>query len=176
LPEPYVQAMLKGIVGVELAVARLEGKFKLSQNRPAGDRPRIISALDARGDPESAAAVALMREREPAPLSLTCQRPSLRHGTQWMIEYAGDHQALFRNASDLGSSNRIRSEARELRTQARQGEVHEGADFGATSVRSATGQQVHARRPGRIAAASRHRTRGLRDVGTRRSAARRWPD
>src|ERR1700726_3744125 len=52
LPEPYVQAMLKGIVGVELAVAKLEDKFKLSQNRPAGDRPRIISALDARGDPE----------------------------------------------------------------------------------------------------------------------------
>jgi transcriptional regulator len=48
LPEPYVQAMLKGIVGVELAVARLECKFKLSQNRPAGDRPRVISALDAR--------------------------------------------------------------------------------------------------------------------------------
>jgi transcriptional regulator len=66
LPEPYVQAMLNGIVGVELAVARLEGKFKLSQNRPAGDRPRIISALDARGDSESAAVAALMRNREPA--------------------------------------------------------------------------------------------------------------
>jgi transcriptional regulator len=66
LPEPYVQAMLKGIVGVELAVARLEGKFKLSQNRPAGDRPRIIAALDARGDPDSAAVAALMRNREPA--------------------------------------------------------------------------------------------------------------
>jgi transcriptional regulator len=66
LPEPYVQAMLKGIVGVELAVARLEGKFKLSQNRPAGDRPRIIAALDGRGDPDSAAVAALMRNREPA--------------------------------------------------------------------------------------------------------------
>ena len=43
--------MLKGIVRVELAVAKLEDKFKLSQNRPAGDRPQIISALDARGDP-----------------------------------------------------------------------------------------------------------------------------
>jgi transcriptional regulator len=67
LPEPYVQAMLKGIVGVELAVARLEGKFKLSQNRPAGDRPRIISALSARSDPDSRAVAALMRDREPAP-------------------------------------------------------------------------------------------------------------
>jgi hypothetical protein len=67
LPEPYVQAMLKGIVGVELAVAKLEDKFKLSQNRPAGDRPRIISALDAHGDPDSAAVAALMRSRAPAP-------------------------------------------------------------------------------------------------------------
>jgi transcriptional regulator len=61
LPETYVQSMLKGIVGVEIAVARLEGKFKLSQNRPAADRPRIIAALDARGDPDSAAVAELMR-------------------------------------------------------------------------------------------------------------------
>jgi transcriptional regulator len=64
LPEPYVQSMLKGIVGIEIAVARLEGKFKLSQNRPAADRPRIVAALDARGDPESAAVADLMRGRD----------------------------------------------------------------------------------------------------------------
>jgi transcriptional regulator len=64
LPEPYVQSMLKGIVGIELAVMRLEGKFKLSQNRPAGDRPRIIAALERRADPESQTVAALMRERE----------------------------------------------------------------------------------------------------------------
>src|ERR1051325_1213421 len=48
LPEAYVQSMLKGIVGIEIAVSRLEGKFKLSQNRPAADRPRIITALGGR--------------------------------------------------------------------------------------------------------------------------------
>ena len=54
LPEPYVAiGMLKGIVGFEIAVTRLEGKFKLSQNRPAADRPRIIAALEARDDPDS---------------------------------------------------------------------------------------------------------------------------
>ena len=37
LPEDYLAAMLGGIVGVEIAVERLEGKFKLSQNRPAAD-------------------------------------------------------------------------------------------------------------------------------------------
>ena len=66
LPEDYVQSMLKGIVGVEIAVSRLEGKFKLSQNRPATDRPRIIAALERRADPESRAVAQLMREREPA--------------------------------------------------------------------------------------------------------------
>jgi transcriptional regulator len=66
LPEPYLGSMLKGIVGIEIAVSRLEGKFKLSQNRPAGDRPRITAALDARGDAESAAVAELMRQREPA--------------------------------------------------------------------------------------------------------------
>ena len=39
-----------GIVGIEIAVSRLEGKFKLSQNRPAADRPRIIAALERRED------------------------------------------------------------------------------------------------------------------------------
>lgn len=64
LPEPYTQSMLRGIVGVEIAVTRLEGKFKLSQNRPAVDRPRIIAALEARDDPESRGVAELMRQRE----------------------------------------------------------------------------------------------------------------
>jgi len=66
LPEPYVQSMLNGIVGIEIAVSRLEGKFKLSQNRPAVDRPRIIAALERRADPDSHAVAQLMREREAA--------------------------------------------------------------------------------------------------------------
>ena len=66
LPEAYVQSMLNGIVGIEIAVRRLEGKFKLSQNRPAADRPRIITALERRADLDSHAVAQLMREREPA--------------------------------------------------------------------------------------------------------------
>jgi transcriptional regulator len=64
LPEPYVASMLTGIVGVEIAVSRLEGKFKLSQNRPAADRPRIVAALEQRGDADSRALAQLMRESE----------------------------------------------------------------------------------------------------------------
>jgi transcriptional regulator len=63
LPEPYLQAMLNGIVGLDIAVDRLEGKYKLSQNRPAGDRPRIVAALEARGDADALDVARLMRER-----------------------------------------------------------------------------------------------------------------
>ncbi len=66
LPANYTDMMLRGIIGVEIRVERLEGKFKLSQNRPPADRPRIIAALEARDDPDSQAVARLMREREPA--------------------------------------------------------------------------------------------------------------
>ena len=65
LPEAYVQSMLNGIVGIEIRVTRLEGKFKLSQNRPVADRPRIIAALEGRDDADSQAVARLMRQREP---------------------------------------------------------------------------------------------------------------
>jgi transcriptional regulator len=64
LPEAYVEAMLKGIIGLDIAVTRLEGKYKLSQNRPAVDRPGVVAALEAQGDPESHAVARLMRDRE----------------------------------------------------------------------------------------------------------------
>jgi transcriptional regulator len=63
-PAPFLDGMLNGIVGFEIAVSRVEGKFKLSQNRPATDRPRIIAALEARDDAESDGVAKLMRERE----------------------------------------------------------------------------------------------------------------
>jgi transcriptional regulator len=66
LPPAFLESMLDGIRGVELAVDRLEGKFKLSQNRPAADRPRIAAALMRREDAQSQELAALMRAREPA--------------------------------------------------------------------------------------------------------------
>jgi transcriptional regulator len=65
LPEPYLRGMLKGIIGFDITVTRLEGKYKLSQNRPAVDRPRIIAGLERREDVDSGAVARLMREREP---------------------------------------------------------------------------------------------------------------
>ncbi len=48
LPAPYVDSMLKMIAGFEIAVERLDAKYKLSQNRPA-EVPRVIDALEAEG-------------------------------------------------------------------------------------------------------------------------------
>jgi transcriptional regulator len=52
---------MKGaIVGLQIAVERLEGKFKLSQNRPAQDRANVVAALDG-GDAGERALAAWMR-------------------------------------------------------------------------------------------------------------------
>jgi len=44
-PPDYLDAMLKAIVGIEIEVARVEGKFKLSQNRSAEDRTGVVLGL-----------------------------------------------------------------------------------------------------------------------------------
>jgi transcriptional regulator len=49
-PEPYVASQLKGIVGLELPIETLTGKWKLSQNRSADDIDGVIAALRAIGD------------------------------------------------------------------------------------------------------------------------------
>ena len=65
LPESYLKGMLKGIIGLDITVARLEGKYKLSQNRREVERPRIIAELERRGGGDGLAVAGLMREREP---------------------------------------------------------------------------------------------------------------
>jgi transcriptional regulator len=52
----YISGMLRGIVAFEMPIERLEGKLKLSQNRPAADRPGIVRALRAGGEVERAVA------------------------------------------------------------------------------------------------------------------------
>ncbi|MGH9652499.1 MAG: FMN-binding negative transcriptional regulator [Bryobacteraceae bacterium] len=52
-PAEYVQAMAKAIVGIEMTIERLEGKWKASQNRPRADRPGIIAGLEELHTPQS---------------------------------------------------------------------------------------------------------------------------
>lgn len=59
-PADYRQRMLGAIAGFEIAIDSLEGKFKLSQNRPPEDRESVADRL-SRGDEASRALAALMR-------------------------------------------------------------------------------------------------------------------
>ena len=45
LPEDYLQTMMKSIVGFEMKIERIEGKFKLSQNRSEVDQASVIEHL-----------------------------------------------------------------------------------------------------------------------------------
>lgn len=46
-PESFIAAQLRGIVGVELEITRIEGKRKLSQNRPEADHAGVVDGLAA---------------------------------------------------------------------------------------------------------------------------------
>jgi transcriptional regulator len=63
-PEAFIDTMIKSIVGIELPIARLEGKWKVSQNRPAEDRAGVAAGLGA-GDAMQRAMAELVRERMP---------------------------------------------------------------------------------------------------------------
>jgi transcriptional regulator len=49
-PQDYIDTMLKAIVGIEIEITRLVGKFKLSQNRETRDRLGAADALIGQGD------------------------------------------------------------------------------------------------------------------------------
>ncbi|HEY0184329.1 MAG TPA: FMN-binding negative transcriptional regulator [Rhodopila sp.] len=57
-PEDFVKGMLNAIVGIALPIARLEGKVKMSQNRPASDQAGVVEGLRADGQDALAEAVA----------------------------------------------------------------------------------------------------------------------
>lgn len=44
-PEPFIAAQLRGIVGIEIAISEIEGKWKVSQNRPEADREGVARGL-----------------------------------------------------------------------------------------------------------------------------------
>lgn len=52
-PADYIQSLIRGIVGLELKIERLEGKWKISQNRSEADRRGVVEGLDALDTPGS---------------------------------------------------------------------------------------------------------------------------
>jgi transcriptional regulator len=56
-PREYVDSLLNAIVGLEMTITRLEGKWKTSQNRPGIDRQSVAGELDGLGNERMAAEV-----------------------------------------------------------------------------------------------------------------------
>ena len=61
VPPEYISKLALGIVAFAIEVQRIEGKFKLSQNRSEADQRRAIAALEAGGDADARGVAALMR-------------------------------------------------------------------------------------------------------------------
>jgi transcriptional regulator len=60
-PEPFIEQQLRGIVGVELVISRVEAKFKLSQNQPAANVEGVIEGLRRRDQGVDAAVAEAVR-------------------------------------------------------------------------------------------------------------------
>ena len=64
-PPGFVDRLVHEVVGVEVEIARLDGKWKLSQNRPAADIAGVVAGLAASPSPGERAVAALVHERRP---------------------------------------------------------------------------------------------------------------
>ncbi|HEU0114470.1 MAG TPA: FMN-binding negative transcriptional regulator [Thermomicrobiales bacterium] len=49
-PPPFIAGQMKGIIGLEIPIDRIEGKWKMSQNRPAADRAGVIAGFRGQGE------------------------------------------------------------------------------------------------------------------------------
>ena len=63
-PSEFVERQLGNIVGFEIAINALEGKWKVSQNRTPAERAAVVAELRARGDAASLAMADLIAETE----------------------------------------------------------------------------------------------------------------
>jgi transcriptional regulator len=67
-PAEFVARLLEGLVGLEMPITRLEGKWKVSQNQTAANRTGVISGLldGGGGDTESSEMARLVADRAPS--------------------------------------------------------------------------------------------------------------
>ena len=65
-PEAYIAQQMRAIVAVELQITRLEGKWKMSQNRPGADIDGVVGGLAASDAAGDRAVAAIVAERRPA--------------------------------------------------------------------------------------------------------------
>ncbi|HTV83767.1 MAG TPA: FMN-binding negative transcriptional regulator [Dyella sp.] len=63
-PEDHIESMLTHIVGIEIAIERIEGKFKLSQNHPDANRAGVRKGLGERNGRRDSELLDLMQQAE----------------------------------------------------------------------------------------------------------------
>lgn len=64
-PPDYIADRMRAIVGLELEVSRVEGKWKVSQNRNEEDAAGVMAGLESLNTPSSRAMCELVRQRRP---------------------------------------------------------------------------------------------------------------
>lgn len=62
-PDDFIDRIIQAIVGIELTLTRLEGKWKISQNQPPQNQEGVIQGLKASGRPGSMEMAGLMQQR-----------------------------------------------------------------------------------------------------------------
>jgi transcriptional regulator len=62
-PASFIDTQLGAIVGLEIALTKLTGKWKVSQNRSLDDRAGVVQGLTGRGDAESAAIARWVKDK-----------------------------------------------------------------------------------------------------------------
>ena len=63
-PERYVELLRKGIIGIEIKIERLEGRTKMSQEMPAGDRQGVIQGFKGLDNEVACKVSELVKERD----------------------------------------------------------------------------------------------------------------
>lgn len=61
-PDGYIRKLAKAIVGVEIPITRIEGKWKVSQNRTEIDKQMVVTGLTERGDDVAVAMATLVQD------------------------------------------------------------------------------------------------------------------
>lgn len=61
-PQEFIDQLLQSIVGIEIPIAKLVGKWKVSQNRPEADKLGVVAGLLARNDPQSKEMASLVNQ------------------------------------------------------------------------------------------------------------------
>jgi len=59
-PDEYIEKMMTAIVGIEMVITKLSGKWKVSQNQPAQNQAGVVAGLEASSLPDALAMAALV--------------------------------------------------------------------------------------------------------------------